>query len=74
MLVFGVTGGIGCGKTEVCRLLLARNIPILEADTIAKQLTDSSSHSTFCHDKLQSGRRKRQRFIRETSRLDQVYA
>ncbi len=43
MLVFGVTGGIGSGKTEVCRLLAARNIPIIAADPMARDLTASSA-------------------------------
>lgn len=40
MLVFGVTGGIGSGKTVVCQCLKQKGIPIIEADPLAKQLTN----------------------------------
>lgn len=39
MLLFGVTGGIGSGKSAVCDLLSSKHVAILAADTIAKQLT-----------------------------------
>ncbi|MFQ6116253.1 MAG: dephospho-CoA kinase, partial [bacterium] len=40
MLLFGVTGGIGCGKTAVCKILKEKGVPILEADPLAKELTN----------------------------------
>ena len=40
MFLFGVTGGIGAGKTTVCRLLRESGVPILEADPLAKELTN----------------------------------
>lgn len=41
MLVVGLTGGIGCGKSEVrCRLLNA-GFKVLDADTLAKQLAET---------------------------------
>ncbi len=40
MLLFGVTGGIGCGKTVVCNFLKQKGIPIIEADPLAKELTN----------------------------------
>ena len=41
MLVVGLTGGIGCGKSEVrCRLLNA-GFTVLDADTLAKQLAET---------------------------------
>ncbi|MFQ5709455.1 MAG: dephospho-CoA kinase, partial [bacterium] len=40
MFLFGVTGGIGCGKTVVCNFLKEQGIPILEADPLAKELTN----------------------------------
>ncbi|MFQ5605756.1 MAG: dephospho-CoA kinase [bacterium] len=39
MLLFGITGGIGCGKTLVTKLLIARGVPIIEADPLAQELT-----------------------------------
>lgn len=41
MLLFGVTGGIASGKSEVCKLLREHGIPILQADPVAQQLTNS---------------------------------
>ena len=42
MLLFGVTGGIGSGKTVVCNFLKDKDIPIIEADPLAKDLTNHS--------------------------------
>lgn len=38
MLKIGITGGIGSGKTTVCRVFETMGIPVFNADTIAKQL------------------------------------
>jgi dephospho-CoA kinase len=40
MFLFGVTGGIGSGKSTVCDLLRSKGIPIIEADPLAKELTN----------------------------------
>jgi len=37
-LLIGVTGGIGSGKTEVCKLLSKRGFKVLHSDKIAKNL------------------------------------
>ncbi|HQY21293.1 MAG TPA: dephospho-CoA kinase [Ignavibacteria bacterium] len=37
-LMIGVTGGVGSGKTEVCKLLAKRGFKVLYSDTIAKNL------------------------------------
>src|SRR5579862_1017846 len=39
MLVIGLTGGIGSGKTTVAELFAKYNIPIIDADKIARDLT-----------------------------------
>ncbi len=39
MLKVGLTGGIGCGKSSVSDLFHTLGIPVLDADTIAHQLT-----------------------------------
>ena len=39
-LQIGVTGGIGSGKSTVCRVFRAMGIPVYEADERAKWLTD----------------------------------
>lgn len=37
----GITGGIGSGKTTVCRIFRVLGVPVFVADTIAKQLMNS---------------------------------
>ncbi len=37
----GVTGGIGSGKTTVCRVFRVLGIPVFVADTVARDLMDS---------------------------------
>ncbi|MEX0602210.1 MAG: dephospho-CoA kinase, partial [Bacteroidota bacterium] len=41
ILRVGVTGGIGSGKTLVCRELRRKGVPVLSADRIAKHLSTS---------------------------------
>jgi dephospho-CoA kinase len=41
MLVVGLTGGIGCGKSEVRRRLLNAGFTVIDADTLARQLSDT---------------------------------
>jgi dephospho-CoA kinase len=38
MLKIGLTGGIGCGKSTVSALFEGFNIPVIDADIIARQL------------------------------------
>jgi dephospho-CoA kinase len=38
MLKVGITGGIGSGKSTVCKIFTAFNIPILDSDKLAKQI------------------------------------
>lgn len=40
----GITGGIGSGKSYVCRLLEQRGIEVYDCDATAKRLIRSSSH------------------------------
>ncbi len=40
MLKVGVTGGIGSGKTTVCRIFKALGIPVFDADNAAKVLME----------------------------------
>lgn len=42
MVRIGLTGGIGCGKSYVARLLGKRGIPVYDSDSEAKRLSDSS--------------------------------
>ena len=39
MLRVGLTGGIGSGKSTVCQLFTELGVPVIDADTIAHQLT-----------------------------------
>ena len=39
----GVTGGIGSGKTAVCRMFEERGIPVLYADSIAREISDTDA-------------------------------
>lgn len=43
MLVIGLTGGIGSGKSVVADLFAERDIPIIDADMIAREVTQSGS-------------------------------
>jgi len=38
MLKIGITGGIGSGKTTVCKVFECLGIPVFYADTVAKQI------------------------------------
>ena len=39
-IAIGVTGGIGSGKTEVCRIFERLGVPVLSADIIAKEISN----------------------------------
>ena len=38
----GITGAIGTGKSEVCRILRERGYPVIDADQVARHLTETS--------------------------------
>jgi dephospho-CoA kinase len=40
MLVIGLTGGIGCGKSTVADMFSKLNIPIIDTDLIARELVE----------------------------------
>ncbi len=40
MLIMGLTGGIGCGKTTVANLFSRLEVPVIDADIIAHQLVE----------------------------------
>lgn len=38
MLKVGLTGGIGCGKSTVARFFIQLNVPVIDADELARQV------------------------------------
>lgn len=40
MLIIGLTGGIGSGKTTVCRLFAEFGVPIIDTDIIAREIVE----------------------------------
>jgi dephospho-CoA kinase len=42
-LAIGITGGIGSGKSTVCKIFKLLGIPVFEADLVAKTLINSNS-------------------------------
>jgi dephospho-CoA kinase len=42
MLKVGITGGIGCGKTTVCKVFELLDVPVYYADDEAKKILDSN--------------------------------
>ena len=40
MLVIGLTGGIGCGKTTVSRHFESLGVPVIDADIVARELVE----------------------------------
>jgi dephospho-CoA kinase len=43
LLVVGVTGGLGAGKSTLCRLLAERGLEVIDADQVARQVTAAGS-------------------------------
>src|ERR1041384_5159201 len=41
--VFGITGGIGSGKSQVARLLREREVPVVDADELAREVVAPGS-------------------------------
>jgi dephospho-CoA kinase len=43
MIKIGIAGGIGSGKSTVCRIFSVLGIPVFEADSVAKQLLNTDT-------------------------------
>lgn len=39
-LIIGLTGGIGSGKSEVCRRFIAKGIAVIDADIVAREVVE----------------------------------
>lgn len=50
MLRIGLTGGIGAGKTTACRLFARLGIPVVDADEVARRLSEPGQpgHQAIC--------------------------
>lgn len=48
MLIIGLTGGIGSGKTAVSDLFAKLGVPVIDADVIARQVTEPSTPAFAC--------------------------
>ena len=46
MLGIGLTGGIGSGKTTIANLFAEHNVPIIDADKIAREITQPNQPTT----------------------------
>ncbi len=47
MIQIGITGGIGSGKSTVCKIFASIGIPINDADTLAKEIIVSDSELKY---------------------------
>ncbi|MDK4680961.1 dephospho-CoA kinase [Kingella negevensis] len=47
MIWIGLTGGIGSGKSQVAACFSALNVPIIDADAISRQLTNTPNSSAL---------------------------
>jgi dephospho-CoA kinase len=43
MLKIGITGGIGTGKSTVCKIFVSLGVPVLNTDVLAKQIIASNN-------------------------------
>ena len=41
--VVGLTGGIACGKSSICSLFKKLNVPIVDADIVAREVVEVGS-------------------------------
>jgi dephospho-CoA kinase len=44
MITFGLTGGIACGKSTVTKTFRANNIPMVDADIVARQVVEPGTY------------------------------
>lgn len=44
MIRVGITGGIGTGKSTVCKIFASMGVPVLDADSLAKNIAEIDIH------------------------------
>lgn len=44
MITFGLTGGIACGKSTATKTFIAENIPMVDADVVARQVVEPNKY------------------------------
>ena len=49
MKVFGLTGGIGMGKSTAARLLRERSVPVIDTDVLARQIVEPGACAAASH-------------------------
>jgi dephospho-CoA kinase len=47
MLKVGITGGIGTGKSTVCKIFACLGVPVLDTDALAKQLMNTNAELQY---------------------------
>ena len=47
MLKIGLTGGIGCGKSTVARIFSELDVPVIDADEVARRLVTAGQPALF---------------------------
>ena len=52
MIRVGVTGGIGSGKSTVCRLFAERGVPVYDSDSEAKRLMGEEIGRASCRERV----------------------
>lgn len=45
MLIIGLTGGIGTGKSTVSKILRDAGFPIVDADVVAREVVEPGTHT-----------------------------
>jgi dephospho-CoA kinase len=47
MITFGLTGGIACGKSTINKIFTANNIPMVDADIVARHVVEPGSEGLY---------------------------
>ena len=72
MLVFGLTGNIGTGKSTVARLLADHGVPVIDADQVAREVVAPGTYGDVHYNMAQFGLEKGQSKVAETTRTSLI--